>query len=95
MRKGLNPVRATDIALAVLAPKVDHLLARERGWSPEERWAWTTASLTTRYWRSSRNPIHNAEPELTFAEGGLADPVGEVVDAPTVFVRGSFGPMPR
>ncbi|WP_433443026.1 helix-turn-helix domain-containing protein [Nonomuraea sp. CA-141351] len=45
LRNGLDVLRATDIALATLAPEVYHLLIEERGWTPEAWEAWAADAL--------------------------------------------------
>ncbi|MBF6296971.1 TetR/AcrR family transcriptional regulator [Nocardia amamiensis] len=45
LRTGIDPGRAADIALAVLAPETYHLLIHERGWTSEEWEDWATDAL--------------------------------------------------
>ncbi|WP_067462070.1 TetR/AcrR family transcriptional regulator [Nocardia amamiensis] len=45
LRAGIDPERAADIALAVLAPETYHLLIHERGWTSEEWQYWATDAL--------------------------------------------------
>lgn len=46
LRTDIDPGRAADIALAILAPETYHLLVRERGWKPEQWTTWATDALT-------------------------------------------------
>jgi AcrR family transcriptional regulator len=45
LRPGLDPERAADIALAVLAPETYVLLVHERGWTAEEWREWAADAL--------------------------------------------------
>lgn len=45
LRAGLDADRAADIALALLAPEVWHLLVEERGWAPADWRDWAADAL--------------------------------------------------
>ncbi|WP_040781053.1 TetR/AcrR family transcriptional regulator [Nocardia pneumoniae] len=46
LRAGIDPERAADIAVAVLAPETYHLLVHERGWTSQAWQDWATDALT-------------------------------------------------
>lgn len=45
LREGIDPDRAADIALVVLAPETYHLLVHERGWASQEWQDWAADAL--------------------------------------------------
>ncbi|UAK35256.1 TetR/AcrR family transcriptional regulator [Nocardia asteroides] len=45
LREGIDPDRAADIALVVLAPETYHLLVHERGWTSQEWQDWAADAL--------------------------------------------------
>lgn len=45
LRPGLDPLRAADMALAILAPESYHLLVHERGWHPDAWREWASDTL--------------------------------------------------
>ncbi|MBF6202696.1 MULTISPECIES: TetR/AcrR family transcriptional regulator [Nocardia] len=45
LREGIDPDRAADIALVVLAPETYHLLVHERGWTSQEWQDWAAGAL--------------------------------------------------
>jgi AcrR family transcriptional regulator len=47
LRSDLDATRAADIALAILAPEVYHLLTHERGWNRDAWVEWAAGALTS------------------------------------------------
>lgn len=47
LRPGLDATQAADIALAILAPEVYHLLTHERGWNGAAWTEWAVGALTS------------------------------------------------
>lgn len=45
LRDGLDVSRAVDVAMALLAPEIYHLLVHQRGWSAEQWQRWATGAL--------------------------------------------------